>query len=256
MKKAMVAGLVVGLFASMSFGAGDITSVASYAAPNLVSEINTALGQADTRLDAVEGGALASPVTATAATTATAVFIGADAAGAADTRFDTTGAGAITVGSADVTSITLTTDGSGDAEVVLPNQSVGNAELADDAVGADELAADAVVKASLSAADFGDFTADADGTCTLDADVVAAAEMADADHGDVAWSGGVATVQAAPAAGLTGDVLLSSVTNLLSTGTLATNVFIDLAYTNTVILRTLTTGVIVVDSWTQVAVGE
>jgi hypothetical protein len=78
--------------------------------------------------------------------------------------------------------------------------------------------------------------------------------MADADHGDVAWVSGVATVQAAPAAGLTGDVLLSSVTNLLSTGTLATNVFIDVSYTNTVILRTLTTGVIVVDSWTQVAV--
>jgi hypothetical protein len=60
--------------------------------------------------------------------------------------------------------------------------------------------ADAIVKASLSAVDFGDFTADADGTCTLDADVVAAAEMADADHGDVSWSGGVATVDNVAAA--------------------------------------------------------
>jgi len=33
-------------------------------------------------------------------------------------------------------------------------------------------------------------------TITLDDDVVAAAEMADADHGDVAWSSGVASVEA------------------------------------------------------------
>ncbi len=49
--------------------------------------------------------------TLTASGTNTATYIGKDAAGAADTTYDTTGAGAIIVGSADVTSIVVTTDG-------------------------------------------------------------------------------------------------------------------------------------------------
>ena len=57
------------------------------------------------------GGTTTNTLTLTALTTGTAVFQGADAAGAADTTFDTTGAGAIVVGSADVTGVTLTTDG-------------------------------------------------------------------------------------------------------------------------------------------------
>lgn len=62
--------------------------------------------------------------------TATVTFQGADAAGAANTAYDTTGAGAITVGSADVTAVTITTDGTGNAEVVLPDSSVGQDEIA------------------------------------------------------------------------------------------------------------------------------
>lgn len=58
--------------------------------------------------------------------------------------------------------------------------SVSNAAIADDAVGADELAADSVVKGSLAAGDFGDFTAGADGTCELDANVVTATEILNA----------------------------------------------------------------------------
>jgi len=50
-------------------------------------------------------------LTLTATTTGTATFIGADAAGAANTALDTTGAGAITIGSADVTGVTTVTDG-------------------------------------------------------------------------------------------------------------------------------------------------
>ncbi len=57
------------------------------------------------------GSVTADTVTMTALTTNTAVFQGADAAGAADTTFDTTGAGAIILGSADVTTITLTNTG-------------------------------------------------------------------------------------------------------------------------------------------------
>lgn len=50
-------------------------------------------------------------LTVTATTTATAVFTGADAAGASNTTYDTTGAGAVQVGSADVTGVTVVTDG-------------------------------------------------------------------------------------------------------------------------------------------------
>lgn len=44
--------------------------------------------------------------------------------------YDAGGASAITVGSADVTAVTVTTDGAGDAEVVLPENSLGPDELA------------------------------------------------------------------------------------------------------------------------------
>lgn len=60
----------------------------------------------------------------------TPTFMGADAASPSDTIYDTTGAGAITVGSADVTSVTLSTDGTGDAEVALPENSIGPDEVA------------------------------------------------------------------------------------------------------------------------------
>ena len=56
-------------------------------------------------------GATANTLILTAGTTSTAVFTGADAADAANTNYDTTGAGAIDVGSADVTDIQLVTDG-------------------------------------------------------------------------------------------------------------------------------------------------
>jgi len=66
-------------------------------------------------------------LTLTATTTNAAVFTGADAAGASDTIYDTTGAGTVAVGSADVTSVsivtdggTVTIDGTIDATVVAP----------------------------------------------------------------------------------------------------------------------------------------
>lgn len=54
--------------------------------------------------------------------------------------FDAVGAVPIAIGSSDVTSLTITTDGSGDGEVVLPNQSIGTAELVNDSVDATKLA--------------------------------------------------------------------------------------------------------------------
>ncbi len=79
----------------------------------------------------VDFGTTASTFVFTALTTADAVIMGADAAGAANTTFDTTGAGAITYGSADVTSHTFTSDGTGTGEVVLPTGSVAAAEILD-----------------------------------------------------------------------------------------------------------------------------
>lgn len=62
--------------------------------------------------DGVTGDLLGSETfKVTATTTATATFVGADAASPADTLLDTTGAGTITVGSVDVTSIPVITDG-------------------------------------------------------------------------------------------------------------------------------------------------
>lgn len=77
------------------------------------------------------------------------VFKCADATGAADCTFDTTGAGAIVIGSADVTSITLTTDSTGTAEVVLPLQSVAGAEMLNDTVDGAQLADTITLDAAL-----------------------------------------------------------------------------------------------------------
>lgn len=72
-------------------------------------------------------------------TSGSVTFAGKDDAGAADTIYDTTLAGAITVGSADVTAVTITTDGSGTAELVLPLQSVAGAEMLNDTITATQV---------------------------------------------------------------------------------------------------------------------
>ena len=62
---------------------------------------------ADLNLDGTNSNAL----TLTATTTASPTFIGADAAAPADTIYDTTGLGTVQIGSADVTAVTMVTDG-------------------------------------------------------------------------------------------------------------------------------------------------
>jgi len=62
--------------------------------------------------------------------TGCATLVGADAAGAANTCLDTTGAGAITIGSADVTTVTIVADGTADADFVVPENSIGPDEVA------------------------------------------------------------------------------------------------------------------------------
>lgn len=66
-------------------------------------------------------------------TAGTVTIIGADNATPATTIYDTTGAGAIQVGSVDVTAITLQTDDTGDGtDLVLPAQGVGASEVLND----------------------------------------------------------------------------------------------------------------------------
>jgi hypothetical protein len=61
----------------------------------------------------------------------------------------------------------------------------------------------------------------------------------------------------AVAVAISGDVTMSNAGAVsLVAGTLTTNVIIDAVNTNTIVLRTLPGGAIVVNSWTQEAVGE
>lgn len=67
--------------------------------------------------------------------TSTGIFMCSDDAGAANCTFDTTGAGNITIGSADVLTVTITTDGTGDgSDLVLPTGAVQTAEILDDTI--------------------------------------------------------------------------------------------------------------------------
>lgn len=117
----------------------------------------------------------ASPITSTAATTATAVFIGADAAGAANTLLDTTGAGTITIGSADVTAITLTTDGTGDGtDVVLPTGAISTGEILDGTIVDADISGSAAIaasKVSMAQFDVSGFTNGTLANARLDADL-------------------------------------------------------------------------------------
>lgn len=66
--------------------------------------------------------------------------------------FDVTGAAAMTLGSGDVLSITLTTDGTGDGEVVLPTGSISGTEILDDTVDSADYAAGSIDMEHLSTA--------------------------------------------------------------------------------------------------------
>lgn len=109
-------GLTVG--ADLIVSGNDIDGAAAALTLGATTATSVDIGSvaAATDVDIIsDGGTLSVGKTTAAAvmtalTTATAIFRGADAADAADTLFDTTGAGAITVGSEDVTSVTLDGD--------------------------------------------------------------------------------------------------------------------------------------------------
>ena len=177
MKRMMMAAAVLAVAAFVAFGA-DLTEVSSYVVPTLVSQINTTIGEADTRLDAVEaagvGGTLAPAyvIVGNASTVATAVAVSGD--------------------------VTITT------------------------AGAVAIGANKVTEAMLKAVD-----------TTADEDFLSY----ESTTGDFEWH------SAAEIAG-----------KFATVGTLSTNVIVDASYTNTIVLRTLASGVLVVSSWTKNAV--
>ncbi len=70
-------------------------------------------------------------------------------------NLDAVGASALGIGSADVTALTIVTDGTGDNEVVLPSQSIGSSELVNDSITASQLSS----TITLSDGDLVDFSA-------------------------------------------------------------------------------------------------
>lgn len=98
---------------ALDFGSADVTDI----------QIITDGGTLDV-------GTTASTLLYSALSTGPAVFMGGDAAGAADTVFDTVGAGTVALGSADVTSAAIITDGTGDGELSVPENSIGPDEVA------------------------------------------------------------------------------------------------------------------------------
>ncbi len=104
---------------------------------------------------------VANEFTFRAATTGTAVLMGADAAGAANTTLDTSGAGAIVIGSADVTTVTVTTDA---GSVVLDGSVTGQVAVLSQTAGA--ITMNTVTLATAA----GDYTI-ADDVCAVTADI-------------------------------------------------------------------------------------
>ena len=124
-----------GILLTSSGAAGGMVDAVDASASNITNAINIGANLILGGDDSVSIGATDDTLILKS-NDSTPTFMGADAAGASDTVYDTTGAGAITIGSADVTSVTVTTDSTGDAEVVLPNDSIGIAEIGPLTVGA------------------------------------------------------------------------------------------------------------------------
>jgi hypothetical protein len=87
--------------------------------------------------------------------------------GSGATTYDAGGAAAITIGSADVLSLTVTTDSTGDAEVVLPAGSISGAEILDTTILTGDIGTDTILA--------GNIATNAIGALELATDAVAAA---------------------------------------------------------------------------------
>ena len=121
---------------------GGIVDGLDVSAANITNAVNVGVNRvAGGNSDFFQAGATDATFLYTRDTAGEVVFQGADDAGAADTRFDTTGAGAVFLGSADVTSVTVTTDATGDgSDFEVPASSIESDEILDGAIVAADLA--------------------------------------------------------------------------------------------------------------------
>ena len=69
----------------------------------------------------------------------------------ADLTVTAGGTGSMTLGSASVTSVTVTTDGTGTSEVVLPSESIDGSEIADETITSDNIDDGTIAGADLAA---------------------------------------------------------------------------------------------------------
>lgn len=123
-------GIAAGMTTAVNASAANITNAISVGSNNILGD-NT---------DSCTVGATDASFICSRNDAGEFVYQGADNAGAADTRYDTTGAGAVYVGSADVTSVTIVADGTTDADFVAPLTSIGAGEMVLDTVDGPQLA--------------------------------------------------------------------------------------------------------------------
>ena len=127
---------VAALTASV-IGAGSIATVSSFATPNMVSEINVALQEADVRLDTLEGGSTVGSVEPGYIIVGNASTVGVDVVVSGDITMATNGAVAIASGAlvnADVNAsaaIAVTKlAGSAPGYIIVGNESTQNVAVA------------------------------------------------------------------------------------------------------------------------------
>lgn len=164
--------------------------------------------------------------------------------------------GGITVGSSDNNSVTLTTDGTGSGEVVLPNGAVANAELTDDTVDFDKIIDSATVDAdtTLSAGDGIELTVSA--SHTLGDTEALTINMAQADNGSGADDMIALDINMSSESDDAGDTLYG-MTITMADGTANTAadaaLFIDNAETTN---TTMLDGILITSSGVNLGVGD
>jgi hypothetical protein len=210
---------------------GNVTATGTFTSTgNLTASSSLILSNAETITNGTDGTVTFSrndsgAVTLLAADDDANAALTVSSGGTGTLTLDAGGIGAIVAGSADVTSFTVTTDSTGDAEVVLPNDSIGTAEILDDTILAGNIATGGVATAEIL-----------DGTIVT-ADIatggVATGNILDATivTGDIA-TGGVATGNILDATIVTADIATGGVAtgNILDNTVSATDLSATLSF--------------------------
>ena len=157
----------------------------------------------------------------TASTTATAVWMCADAAGAANCLWDTTGAGTMTIGSADVQSLTVTTDSTGTGEVVLPLQSIDDPEIVNDSIDGATLADTITLDAALVLS--GQLVTMNTGAAVSGGDVTLSADATNGNAGVINQLIGVPRIKIAPLGTMVNGATNTVITDIGDSETPATD---------------------------------